>query len=237
VPAACYQGGRRTQPQVLIVGAGPVGLTAASELARFGIPLRIVDKAAQRTDKSKDLVDNSCGDTLLDSFSAERSGVGDAVLKQGGRLTAVGTFKNPTLQSMRNHVVHFRFGLSTIQHAFADSMTEVSIGYPNSPLNVHDANTHGGPKPGERAPIRNEEAAVGSGSSPQFALLAEDTPASKALLAKYSELLESSVRTPYAEQGIWLVRPDGYIALAAKHDAINEVDVYLENLTSSYRRT
>ena len=44
------------QPQVLIVGAGPVGMTAACELARFGIPIRIVDKAAQRTDKSKALV-------------------------------------------------------------------------------------------------------------------------------------------------------------------------------------
>ena len=41
---------------VLIAGAGPVGLTMASELARFGIPFRIVDKAAQRTDKSKALL-------------------------------------------------------------------------------------------------------------------------------------------------------------------------------------
>ena len=44
-----------TQP-VLIVGAGPVGLTLAMELARYGVPLRIVDKAAARTDKSKALV-------------------------------------------------------------------------------------------------------------------------------------------------------------------------------------
>src|SRR3984957_4335905 len=44
------------QPELLIVGAGPVGMTAACELARFGIPLRIVDKSAQRTDKSKALV-------------------------------------------------------------------------------------------------------------------------------------------------------------------------------------
>jgi choline dehydrogenase-like flavoprotein len=41
---------------VFIVGAGPVGMTAASELARYGIPVRIVDKAPQRTDKSKALV-------------------------------------------------------------------------------------------------------------------------------------------------------------------------------------
>src|SRR5580698_5944348 len=41
---------------VFIVGAGPVGMTVASELARYGVSVRIVDKAAQRTDKSKALV-------------------------------------------------------------------------------------------------------------------------------------------------------------------------------------
>jgi 2-polyprenyl-6-methoxyphenol hydroxylase-like FAD-dependent oxidoreductase len=41
---------------VLIVGAGPVGLTLACELTRYKVPLRIVDKAAQRADKSKALV-------------------------------------------------------------------------------------------------------------------------------------------------------------------------------------
>src|ERR1700685_2391668 len=42
--------------QVLIIGAGPVGLTLAMELSRYGVPVRIVDKAAARTDKSKALV-------------------------------------------------------------------------------------------------------------------------------------------------------------------------------------
>jgi 2-polyprenyl-6-methoxyphenol hydroxylase-like FAD-dependent oxidoreductase len=41
---------------VLIAGAGPVGLAMAVELARFGLSVRIVDKAAQPTDKSKALV-------------------------------------------------------------------------------------------------------------------------------------------------------------------------------------
>jgi 2-polyprenyl-6-methoxyphenol hydroxylase-like FAD-dependent oxidoreductase len=38
---------------VLIVGGGPVGLTLALELARYEVPLRIVDKSPARTDKSK----------------------------------------------------------------------------------------------------------------------------------------------------------------------------------------
>jgi 2-polyprenyl-6-methoxyphenol hydroxylase-like FAD-dependent oxidoreductase len=41
---------------VLIVGAGPVALTLACELTRYRVPVRIVDKAAQRTDKSKAIV-------------------------------------------------------------------------------------------------------------------------------------------------------------------------------------
>ena len=41
---------------VLIVGAGPVGLTTALELARYGVPVRVVDRNAARTDKSKALV-------------------------------------------------------------------------------------------------------------------------------------------------------------------------------------
>jgi 2-polyprenyl-6-methoxyphenol hydroxylase-like FAD-dependent oxidoreductase len=57
------------QPQVLIVGAGPVGMTVASELARFGVAVRIVDKAAQRTDKSKALVVWSRTLELLDRGS------------------------------------------------------------------------------------------------------------------------------------------------------------------------
>jgi 2-polyprenyl-6-methoxyphenol hydroxylase-like FAD-dependent oxidoreductase len=41
---------------VLIAGAGPVGLTAAMALKRLGVEVRIVDRAAARTDKSKALV-------------------------------------------------------------------------------------------------------------------------------------------------------------------------------------
>ena len=40
---------------VLVVGAGPVGLLMASELARHGVPVRVIDKAPAASDKSKAL--------------------------------------------------------------------------------------------------------------------------------------------------------------------------------------
>jgi len=69
---------------VLIVGAGPVGLTMASELARYGIPVRIVDKLAQRTDKSKALVLWSRTLELLD-----RGGGSAPFVDAGFKTTAV----------------------------------------------------------------------------------------------------------------------------------------------------
>ena len=53
----------------------------------------------------------------------------------------------------------------------------------------------------------------------------------KTVLSKYSDLLESSLRPPYADKGTWLVRPDGYVALAAHEDEVREVDAYLANLS------
>src|ERR1700722_11487231 len=41
---------------VLVAGAGPRGLMMASELTRYGLSVRLVDKNMQRTDKSKAIV-------------------------------------------------------------------------------------------------------------------------------------------------------------------------------------
>jgi len=174
----------------------------------------------------------TCGDRLLESYSPERSAVGDEVLKDAARLTTVGTLKNSTLQACRNLVSHFMLGFRAVQQEFADSMTEVTIGYPHSPLNGNSGSGHGGPKPGQRAPIREGETLVGAGDSPRFALFANDTEAARSLLSKYSALLESSVRTPFSDQGIWLVRPDGYVAFAGQHDGFSEVDAYLAGLAN-----
>jgi len=67
---------------VLIIGAGPTGLTIAVQLARYGIPFRIIDKASQRSDKSRALAVHA---RTLEIFA--RLGLADALIARGTRAT------------------------------------------------------------------------------------------------------------------------------------------------------
>jgi hypothetical protein len=117
-------------------------------------------------------------------------------------------------------------GLVPVQHALAATMSEVTIGYPKSPLNGPALGK--GPKPGERvAPIAGQTP-VGSGSAPQFALFAAESPAIVSLVKKFENLLDPEVRPPLAPEGIWLVRPDGYVACAANDPSV--ISDYLARL-------
>jgi 2-polyprenyl-6-methoxyphenol hydroxylase-like FAD-dependent oxidoreductase len=173
----------------------------------------------------------ACGESLLDSYSPERSGVGDQVLKAAERLTVVGTLKNPALQSIRNLAGHLAFGLPPVQHAFADSMTEVAIGYPDSPLNGPGLHGGSGPKPGERVAPASGQVPAGSGREPLFALFAEQNEATANLLQQFKGLLDPNVRPPFSQNGIWLIRPDGYVACSATDGGV--IADYLGGLVKS----
>jgi 2-polyprenyl-6-methoxyphenol hydroxylase-like FAD-dependent oxidoreductase len=75
-------GGKAPAP-ILIVGAGPVGLTAAAELARYGVSVRIIDKSPHPTQTSKALVVWSRTLELMD-----RMGCTPAFLDAGLRAQA-----------------------------------------------------------------------------------------------------------------------------------------------------
>ncbi len=177
------------------------------------------------------LVCRGCPESpLLDSYSVERSAVGDAVLKGAGRLTMLATLRGGVKQAIRNHLATLVFGLSPVREAMADAMTEISIGYPESPLSVQGAEIHGGPKAGKRAPIRPEEAPVGVGNQPRFALFADSGEEASQLLAQFPNLLEAAPRPPFHDGGLWLVRPDGYVAVATKQGDGERVAEFLNSM-------
>src|SRR5580698_10158921 len=73
---------------VLVVGAGPVGLTVAAELARYGISVRIVERAAERTDKSKALVIWSRTLELMDRMGCSESFIAAGFKATGANIIA-----------------------------------------------------------------------------------------------------------------------------------------------------
>jgi 2-polyprenyl-6-methoxyphenol hydroxylase-like FAD-dependent oxidoreductase len=175
------------------------------------------------------VANGGCGEKLLESYSAERSEVGDHVLADAQRLTVVGTMKNPIAQAIRNTVGHLMLGLVSVQHAFADKMTEITVGYSESPLN--GPALAGGPKPGTRVVPVAGQAPVGSGATPRFALFATPTAATAGLIEQFSTVLDTELRSALRKDGLWLVRPDGYAACAAAVGDEGAIARYLaENL-------
>jgi 2-polyprenyl-6-methoxyphenol hydroxylase-like FAD-dependent oxidoreductase len=174
------------------------------------------------------VADGNAGEKLLDSYGVERSEVGDHVLADAQRLTVVGTMKNPLGQAIRNTVGHLMLGLAPVRQAFADKMTEVVIGYPNSPLNGPALS--GGPKPGMRmVPVAGQTPA-GFGATPRFTLCATPSLATARLLNQFPDVLDPELRPPIRQDAIWLVRPDGYVACAVSADGDGALERHLREV-------
>lgn len=86
---------KHTAPQVLIVGAGPTGLTLANALTRYGIDFMIVDRKKGPTNDSKGLALSIASQYAFDLLEmSDRMQQGNkvhrlAIFWQGKRLTAV----------------------------------------------------------------------------------------------------------------------------------------------------
>jgi 2-polyprenyl-6-methoxyphenol hydroxylase-like FAD-dependent oxidoreductase len=167
---------------------------------------------------------------LLESYNIERSAVGHQVLVDAGRLTTVTILKSGVLQEMRNHAASLLFGLAPVRKTMANKLGELSIGYPKSPLTVPGKHGHGGPAPGQRAPVTDTIDPVGAGSTPRFAFFAQALPGGAELLGRHRDLLEPELRAPFTGNGIWLVRPDGYVATVAGRGGWQEIDEYLRRV-------
>jgi 2-polyprenyl-6-methoxyphenol hydroxylase-like FAD-dependent oxidoreductase len=174
------------------------------------------------------VIDGCAKPGLLDSYSPERSAVGDRVLKNACRLTEAAIVRNPVLQGIRNTVGKFATGFPFVQHKIANQLSEMDIGYPESPLTVKNGHVANRPKSGERWPDRLPAGAAGSRFT---ALGPADVVA--ALAAKFPRLvLAAPAQDPTHKAALRLIRPDGYVAYAGAAKDQKQAEAYLAALAA-----
>ncbi len=165
-----------------------------------------------------------CKPALLDSYSVERSAVGDMVLKNASRVTDAAIIRNPIVQHLRNTVVKFALGFPQIGHRVANLLAELNIGYPESPLTVAGAHSPSARKAGERWPDRLP-------ADPGKARFTAIGPAGavSALAAKFPKLVQAAAGSADAGD-LRLIRPDGYVGFAGAASDQAGAEAYLQDL-------
>lgn len=149
---------------------------------------------------------------LLDSYSIERSPVARHILAESSRLTRLVLVRTPLAQRLRGFVAHKILGFPKVRRAIVNRLSEITIAYPDSPLNTGSAKGLHGPSPGQRF---MPDGPFQVANPPRFTLFAREEAQARAMIARHPSLLDARLRVPPDENGIWLVRPDGYVAATA----------------------
>lgn len=177
------------------------------------------------------VVQGKASKKILDSYTPERGPIAEEMLKMTERAKNLAAQKGKFVQFLCNHTASLVLGFAPVREAATNRISQISIGYPDSPLTVKGEKFHGDLTAGERAPIRDGEPPVGAGEEPRFALFAADGNTMLGeLLKQYPDLLEPKIRPPFEADGIWLVRPDGYVGVAARRGDEEVIANYLNEL-------
>jgi 2-polyprenyl-6-methoxyphenol hydroxylase-like FAD-dependent oxidoreductase len=167
---------------------------------------------------------------LLDSYSPERSAVGDMVLHHATRLTDMATLSNPAAQAVRNLAMRFAMGLHTVRDRMASEMSETGIAYGDSPLSAGERHAPHGLAAGERmAPDTYHGQPPGAGADPRFVLYGTGHRTTETTAA-YPSLLEAAPRPAPVPDRLLIVRPDGYIGFSGGAGDWDAADRYLRAL-------
>lgn len=143
---------------VLIVGAGPTGLLLATELRRFGVAVRLVEKLAAPSPLSRAIALHARTLELLEElgvaerfvqagvryrrarlFAGPSSGsegepIGAAMLRATALATTVGTLRAPLARAVRDRVAGFLASLEPVQQRLVRSVAELDLSYRRSEL-------------------------------------------------------------------------------------------------------
>ena len=168
---------------------------------------------------------------LCESYSVERSAVAAEVLKATGRATELAIMKGSFRQFVRNHLAAAAMGVKFVNHAAADTLSEIDIAYAGSPLISNAGADHLAPHAGHRAPAGNVNLPVGAESSDRFIMFANAEKAPQQLLDSYARLIDPELGPAFQPGGMWLVRPDGYVAVSTREGDWQSIFRFFERIT------
>lgn len=114
---------------VLVIGAGPVGLTMANELTRRGISCRIIDKNSAPTDKSKALVVHARTLEVLDNMGLAANFVAAGLRAKGMKMWINGSLATTVVLGKIDSTYPFPLLIeqSTTEHLFIEHLAEQGI--------------------------------------------------------------------------------------------------------------
>lgn len=148
------------------------------------------------------------GDTLLDSYDAERRPIIKNVIDTTHTLTRVMGTPSRFAEALRNIAIPFIARLPPFQHALVQRLSELGVAYPGSPIVEGSGHRY------------FDEAIRNGGLATRFLLLLGDAVEATTRLAtqhlanKFDHLLHLR-RVP--GHHLVLVRPDGYVAFESEH--------------------
>jgi 2-polyprenyl-6-methoxyphenol hydroxylase-like FAD-dependent oxidoreductase len=181
---------------------------------------------------------NRAAASLLDSYSPERSAIGDLVVRNAGNMTKIAILRNPILQELRSLAIGALGQIGALRQRFVDQLTELDLDYRETGLTTspHGSSRH--PAGGDRAPdvpltvgdeavclhqllARGKFAVVSVGAA-EIAL----PPSLRAIAAA----AHAATATGYAPDHVYLIRPDAYVMMSTAADDPTPIIIALERI-------
>lgn len=166
------------------------------------------------------VIQNKAGMQLLETYSPERSRIGDQVLRNASVLTRVALLRQPLLRRLRN-LLFSNLGRSRrLQGRFVQQLCETDLHYRGSALSPVLARSGPGLQPGDRTPDLPCQAPSGETRLYEllrrgcFVLLSVGAPLPSLELSLARDWVVPASAEPrpgYAAGRTYLIRPDAYL--------------------------
>lgn len=161
-------------------------------------------------------------ENILDSYEIERKPVAQNILKETSAMTHLVTLKSKALKMIRNWILKKVSKTKQVQESFVNRIGEMDINYSMSPIVDHG---------GEYAVDFLSE--IDDISHHLF--IYTDNPESakeieKEVQTRFGDLIKLHIKPAREKKGVYLIRPDQYIAFHTDVVNLSSLHTYLEKI-------